>query len=134
MNDKHESSQQRAERIINSLKLKYPGKDSFDLDGRGMHFVCEVEPTQLHPEFDRAIEVILSSKPHKHLKMTQYYTLLEGSLELHVGDSTTLLKAGDTYIIKPNTVHWAKSDDECWVQILSKPGWTKEDHITVETM
>ncbi len=131
MSDINESIQQRTKRIIDLLKSKYPGKKSFDLDGRSLHFVCEVDPTQDHPEFDRAIEVIISSKPHKHIKMTQYYTILEGVLELHMGDKTIHLKPGDKYVVEPNMVHWAKSDGECWVQILSKPGWTAEDHITV---
>lgn len=132
MNSKNESVLQRSKRILNILKTKYPGKKSFDLDGRGMHFVSEVEPTQDHPEFDRAIEVIISSKPHKHVNMTQYYTILKGSLELHVGEKTIKLSAGDKYVIEPHNIHWANSDDECWVEILSKPGWTKEDHITVD--
>lgn len=123
--------EERKKRIINTLKTKYPGKKSFDLDGRGCHFVCEVEPTQEHPEYDRAIEVIISSKPHKHIKMTQYYTILSGNLELHIGDQMVRLKTGDTYVIPPQTVHWATSIDECWVEILSKPGWTKEDHVAI---
>ena len=132
MNNKHESSQQRAERIINSLKSKYPGKNSFDLDGRCMHFVCEVEPVDEHPQYDRAVEVIILSKPHKHFKMTQFYTILKGNLELHLNDKVFNLKEGEKYSIVPNTVHWAKSYNECWVEIYSKPGWTKADHIIIE--
>lgn len=94
-----------------------------------MHFVCEVEPVSDHPEYDKAVEVIIQSKQHKHLKMTQYYTIFSGSLELHVGDEIISLKAGDKYTIFPNIPHWAKSDNECWLEIYSKPGWTKEDHI-----
>ena len=57
MDNIKESTQQRTKRIINILKSKYPGKKSFDLDGRGLHFVCEVEPTQDHSDYDKAIEV-----------------------------------------------------------------------------
>ena len=102
------------------------------MDGTGHHLVCEVEPTKDHPEYDRAIEVIISSKPHKHLKMTQNYTILSGNLELHVDDEVISLKPGDRYAIQPQKVHWAKSKDEAWVEIYSTPGWTKEDHIPVE--
>jgi len=126
-----ETSQQRAHRILSRLKEKYPDSDSYDLDGRGLHFVCEVEPVKDHPEYDRAVEVIISSKPHKHLKMTQYYKVLSGTLNLHLNDKNIILCAGDTYTIKPGIVHWATSDDECWVELYSKPDWTKEDHITV---
>lgn len=129
---KKETKKQRSNRIINQLKKKYPGAKAFDLDGRGEHFVCEVEPTKDHPEYDRAVEVIVSSKPHKHLKMTQYYTIVSGTLKLRMGDEAITLKAGDKYTISPGNVHWATSEDECWLEIYSKPGWTKEDHIPVD--
>lgn len=121
----------RSSRILAQLKAKFPGKKSFDLDGRGLHFVCEIEPTANHPEYDRAVEVILSSKPHKHLKTTQYYTVLTGVLELHIGDGVELLDPGDKHTISPETIHWAESKDECWIEIISRPGWTKEDHMPV---
>lgn len=125
-------SKQRTSRILKQLKSKYPGKKAYDLDGRGMHFLSEVEPTQDHPEYDRAVEVIIKSKPHKHLKMTQYFTIISGTLKMHAGDETIVLHPGDKYTISPKTVHWAESDNECWVEIYSKPGWIKEDHIPVD--
>ena len=123
---------QRSSRILRQLRMRYPGKSTFDLDGRGLHFVCEIEPTEDHLEYDRAVEVILLSKPHKHLMMTQHYTILSGTLKLHVNEKMIMLNPGDTYTIKPSVVHWTKSDDECWVEIYSTPGWTKEDHILVD--
>ena len=128
---KKETAEQRSTRILNQLRKKYPGSKVFDLDGRGQHFVCELEPSEDHPAYDRAIEVILSSQPHKHLKMTQDYTILSGSLELHLGNQVVVLHPGDKYTIRPNTVHWATSKDECCVEIYSEPGWTPEDHIPV---
>ena len=126
-----ESEEQRSERILKQLLLKYPGAKAFDLDGKGKHFVCEVEPTKDHPEFDRAIEVIISSQPHKHLKTTQTYTVIKGTLELHIEEEVVALSTGETYIVHPGKVHWAESNDECWVEIYSEPGWTAEDHIVV---
>ena len=67
---KNETNEQRSDRILSKLKQKYPNAQSYDLDGRKMHFVCEVEPVSAHPDYDRAVEVIILSKPHKHLKMT----------------------------------------------------------------
>lgn len=129
---KSETGEQKSKRIIKQLNGKYPNKIAYDLDGRGMHFVCEIEPVSEHPEYDRAIEVIIQSKPHKHLRMTQNYTVRSGSLELHINNNEVInLKAGDKYTIHPNIIHWAKSDNECWVEIYSEPGWTKEDHIVV---
>ncbi len=129
---KDETSEQRTDRILKELKAKYPEAKTFDLDGRGMHFVSEVEPTKDHPEYDRAIEVIIQSRPHKHLKMTQNYTILSGTLELHVDDEIIHLQKGDEYTVTPGKVHWAVSKDECWLKIYSRPGWTAEDHIVVD--
>ncbi|PIS09593.1 hypothetical protein COT75_00085 [Candidatus Beckwithbacteria bacterium CG10_big_fil_rev_8_21_14_0_10_34_10] len=129
---KKETSQQCSERIIKQLKTKYPKAKAFDLDGREKHFVCEVEPTKDHPEYDRAVEVIISSKPHKHLRMTQDYTILSGTLKLYLENKTIMLKAGDKYRVPPKKVHWAESNDECWLEIYSKPGWTAKDHIPVK--
>ena len=126
-----ETPKKRSKRILTLLEEKYPGTTVYDLDGRAEHFLSEVEPVTDHPEYDRAVEVIILSKPHKHLKMTQYYTVISGTLELHVASKVVILKPGDKYTIPKNTVHWAKSNHECWVEIYSEPGWTKEDHIVV---
>lgn len=127
----HETPPQRSKRILSQLRAKYPGAYAFDLDGRALHFVCEVEPTADHPEYDRAVEVMIKTLPHKHHKMTQYYRILSGALELHVDDKIIKLHEGDTYIIHPEEVHWATSGNECWAELRSEPGWTKEDHIVV---
>ena len=132
MATQEESVEERASRLLNKLKSKYPGKNVLDLDGRGKHFVCELEPTADHPEYDRAIEIIIDSKPHKHLRMTQYYKVLSGSLQLHVNDKIVVLNAGDSYVVNPGDVHWAQSNDECWLEIYSEPGWTQADHIPVQ--
>jgi mannose-6-phosphate isomerase-like protein (cupin superfamily) len=116
---------------IRKLQERYPGKKVYDLDGSGAHFVCEVEPAGEHPEYDRAVEIIFRSKPHKHLKTAQRYKILSGKLALHVGDSVIDLNEGDEHVIAPNQTHWAESEDGSWVEIYSTPGWIKEDHITV---
>ncbi len=128
-----ETNKERAERIISKLCEKYPSKKVFDLDGRAEHFVCEVEPTSKHPEYDVAIEVIISSKPHMHLKTTQFYKIISGNLTVFIDNSTLKLAPGETCIIKPGTVHSAISDDECWVEIRSEPGWREDDHILVDS-
>jgi len=130
---KKETKKQRTARILKQLNNKYPGKKAWDLDGNGQHFACAIDPADDHPEYDTCIEVIIKSRPHKHMKMTQYYTITSGTLKLHVGDKTIKLNPGDKYTVQPGTVHWAESDKECWAEIYSEPGWTKEDHIPVDT-
>lgn len=127
-----ETKDQRSERILQELRKVYPEAQTFDLDGNGTHFVAEVEPTKDHPEYDRAIEVIIKSKPHKHLKMTQEYRVLSGTLRLHIDDQIVNLSKDEAYTVLPEKIHWAESDNECWVELHSKPGWTKEDHIPVD--
>lgn len=127
-----ETIEERQSRVIKLLKEKYPGKECYDLDGRGFHFVCEVEPVSEHSEYDTAVEVIIKSKPHKHLKMTQRYTVLSGRMVLHVDEKVINLNKGDQYVVLPGKVHWATSDGKSLVELYSVPGWTKEDHIVVD--
>ncbi len=126
-----ESAKQRSDRILNELSVKYPDKKAYDLDGRGEHFVTKIEPASDQSEYDLTVEVIISSKPHKHIRTTQNYKVLSGTLELHDEEKTIILQKGSLYTVVPPNIHWAKSENECWVEILSKPGWTKEDHIVV---
>jgi mannose-6-phosphate isomerase-like protein (cupin superfamily) len=126
-----EDVKSRSERIIAELNRRYPQASAYALGDSATHFVSEIEPSKDHPEYDRAIEVILKSKPHKHNKMTQSYKVLSGTLALQVEDQVIHLKPGDTYVVKPGLVHSAESTDECWLEIYSEPGWTAEDHIVV---
>lgn len=132
MSMQYESVEDSQKRVLALLNEKYPGKDAYDLDGRGLHFVCEVEPVSEHPEYDTAVEVIIKSKKHKHNVMTQRYRVLEGSMTLYVEDEAIELNTGDTYVVLPGKVHWAESDGKSLVELYSVPGWTKEDHIVVE--
>ncbi|MGB5026760.1 MAG: cupin domain-containing protein [Saprospiraceae bacterium] len=84
-----------------------------------------------HPEYDTAAEVIIRSKPHKHNKMTQTYTVIHGELKLHCDEQVYVLKAGDVHTIQPGIVHWAEGDANMLSILHSRPGWTQEDHITV---
>ncbi len=120
---------ERSDRILTKLQSLYPGKATYDLSGTGEHFVCEVEPTNEHPEYDDAVEVIIKSEPHKHFKMTQTYTVLEDTLTLHVDDKVFELKKGDTHIVTPGQIHWAFGNEKTLCKIHSEPGWTKEDHL-----
>lgn len=127
-----ETVEERSERILRKLKAAYPGAKAFDLDRRGEHLVCEVEPTLDHPAYDVAVEVIISSRPHRHQRSTQYYEILSGTLTLHLDEHIVELHRGQKITIAPGVVHWATSQDECCLKIRSEPGWTAEDHIPVE--
>jgi mannose-6-phosphate isomerase-like protein (cupin superfamily) len=123
-----ETAAERADRILRVLRSSFPGKSCYEVDGRGVHFVCEVEPVDKDSGWDKAVEVIISSTPRKHEHTTQRYRVLAGTLELHVNDASILLREGETYFVEPKTAHWATSEDEAVVEIRSRPGWTADDH------
>lgn len=128
---KEETPQERSQRILSLLRTRYPGKDAFDVDGSANHFAAEIEPAEDHPEYDRAIEVVIKSKPHLHHKMKQRFKILSGKLRLHIGENVITLSEGETYDIPTEIAHWAEGEGETWVEVYSEPGWTAEDHIPV---
>jgi mannose-6-phosphate isomerase-like protein (cupin superfamily) len=125
-----ENVEDRVKHITTILTQQYPGKIIIDLNGNGLHIICEIEPTQDHTEYDRAIEVIIASKPHKHMITTQHYTIISWNLQLHIDDSIITLHPWDQYMINPWLVHRASSTNECIVETYSAPWWTAEDHIS----
>lgn len=109
----------------------YPGKAVvMNPVKKPIELLCEVEPTHNHPNYSVAIAVIDKSTPHMHRVIEETYTVIRGELILHANDETITLKRDESYTIEPGVVHWAEGD-ETWVECLSKPGWTKEDHIIV---
>lgn len=127
-----ETPDQKTARIIGDLNAKYPGKKCFDVDGRGTHFVCEVEPAFEHPEYDKSAEIIILSRAHKFENSAQTYTVLRGSLELHVGEDVLVLDEGNSYEIAAGITRWAQSENECLVEIISKPGKTEADRVILD--
>lgn len=122
-------------KLIKQLTSAHPGKNivlnkSNDSD-EVIEILCEVEPTEDHPKWSRAIAVIDKSVPHYHLKLTETYKVLKGSLELYLDDKKVALKEGEEVTIDPSIVHWAKGD-ETWVECVSRPGWSIDDHVIIQ--
>lgn len=119
-------------RVIKQLKNEYPLKKIIkNNDNNPTEIICEIDPTEKHPEYDVAIAVIDQSIPHYHKKTTEIYEVLKGELVLTLDGKEALLKKGDKATIKSNTIHSAKGK-ETWVKAYSKPGWVFKDHILVE--
>ena len=118
-----------ADQVISQLKKKYSGKTIISLPEKNpTEILCEVESTLDHPEYSLAIAVVDKSTPHVHLKTTETYKGIHGSLILYIDDKPFSLKQGDDHTIKLGQTHWAEGD-QTWVECYSKPGWTLEDHI-----
>jgi len=120
------------EKVINELSLKYPGKKIIKINEENpTEIICEVDPSSEHPEKSIAIAVINRSEPHYHKKSTEIYRIIKGELNLIVDNKEYNLKENDVYTIHPGEIHYAIGS-ETWVEVISEPGWTLEDHIIKE--
>jgi mannose-6-phosphate isomerase-like protein (cupin superfamily) len=118
--------------IIDQLNNKYSGKKIiFNKPANPTEIICEIEPTEDHPQYSKIIAVIDQSIPHYHRHLTETYTVINGQLELHIDNQIIQLKPGDEYTIKPNQIHFAFGKST-WIECYSKPGWKIKDHILVD--
>ncbi|OIP82520.1 hypothetical protein AUK04_04475 [Candidatus Roizmanbacteria bacterium CG2_30_33_16] len=117
--------------ILQSLSKQYPNrKIIINSKNFPTEILCEVEPTASHPNYSVAIAVIDKTHPHKHIKTTETYEVIRGILTLNIDGNITVLNTGEKITIKPNQVHEAEGK-ETWVRVISKPGWTKVDHLFI---
>ncbi|MDP2638389.1 MAG: hypothetical protein Q8P26_04990 [Candidatus Levybacteria bacterium] len=84
------------EKIKDELRNKYPNKKILLNPGE---IICEIEPTSKHPKYSKAIAVVDQSIPHFHIKATEEYTVLKGTLILTVDGKDIHFPEGQSYII-----------------------------------
>jgi len=109
-------------RIMNQLKQKYPGKRV--IDDAGSYFAL-LEEASDHPEYDLAIQVVIAPTPkHKHKHTTHVYRSIDTPFNLFVDKDSIRVNSGESYTVKPDTVHWLSNDPgtECWLEVMSSPG------------
>ncbi len=117
---------------IKQLKKKYPGKAVFaDTECGAAEVIAEIEPTTDHPEYSHAVAVAGTSRAHYHTELVETYTPITGDLTVYVDNEKHIVRQGDSITINPGQVHWAEGD-AVWFDVLSKPGWTPDDHIHTE--
>jgi mannose-6-phosphate isomerase-like protein (cupin superfamily) len=109
-------------RIRDELARDYPGahikvtKDSAEI-------VAEIDPK-------RAVAVIERSLPHFHRNTTEVYHVLRGTLYVGYGGRGYVLGPGESLTIEPGNIHFARgAAGPTWVEVLSNPAWTEEDHL-----
>src|SRR5437762_14105988 len=112
---------EEVERIRQELSREYPGAHIVVTDDYA-EVIAEIAP-------GRAVAVIERSLPHFHRKMTEIYRGLKGTLYVAQGGRGYVLAPGESLTIEPGNVHFARSAREpAWVEVLSNPAWTPEDH------
>jgi len=121
-----------ARQILHSLKEEFPEKAIFPIpENDPKEILCEINPSDLHPDYSVAIAYINKSEPHQHIKSVETYEVEEGELDLYLDGVKKVLKKGQAYTINPGVIHWGEGE---WVRIrvTSNPGWTLEDQIEVK--
>ena len=57
---------------------------------------------------------------HRHSSATEIYTVIEGRMPIRIGDEIYLLTAGDTAVVRPETVHEVlKSSEPFLCQVVA---------------
>ena len=122
------------EKIINELKIKYPGKRIIlNNENNPTEIICEINPSSEHSENSIAIAVIDNTEAHYHKQSIELYEVLKGSLFLVVDGKKHKLKKGESFTIKSSEIHSAKGQ-ETWIKVTSRPGWALEDHLPAKKL
>ncbi len=112
------------EQIKAELLREYPGA-AIKVAPDGAEIVAEIEPK-------RAVAVIERSQPHFHQEMTEVYRVLRGTLYVAVGGEGRVLAPQESLTIEPGKVHHARgAGGVAWVEVISDPAWTAEDHLVL---
>ncbi len=117
------------QKVVIELQKLYPGKSIIKIPKENpLEIICEVEPSSNILGYSLAVAIIDKSAPHKHLKSTENYKVIKGKLNLFIENQKIVLKQEDSFLVKPNKIHWAEGN-ETWIEVKSTPGWTSQDHI-----
>jgi mannose-6-phosphate isomerase-like protein (cupin superfamily) len=110
------------ERIRSELTDSYPGTRVKIAEDRG-EMVAEISD-------GFAVAVIDRSVPHFHLRMQELYRVLRGTLHVACGGQGYVLRAGESLVIPPGQVHFARAaGDPSWIEVVTDPPWSAEDHF-----
>lgn len=119
------------DKVIRQLRTKYPGKQIIknkNIDGKVTEIICEIDPTENHPDYSFSIAVVDQSVLHVHKRLKETYKVTKGSLTVFMSDRNICLKKGNELTMEPGEIH-ANLGKETWITVYSKPGWILEDHI-----
>ena len=121
-----------AQKVVNELKKKYPGKNIIINDpDNPTEIICEIEPSSLDPQRSVSIAVLDGKIKHFHRLAKVTYEVLKGILETSKGGKSFFLSEGQKIRLEPEEFHLA-SGKETWVKVTSEPAWTGEDSVPIE--
>ena len=78
------------------------------------------------------IKITKTTKKHYHNKLTEFYYILKGILNVNIDGNIENLKEGDIIMISPGTIHEAHSKQGAEILVICSPQWTEEDEILVD--
>jgi mannose-6-phosphate isomerase-like protein (cupin superfamily) len=83
--------------------------------------------------FGLAIADILQSTPHFHKLTYETYTVVQGELEVNLGDEKHILRPGDAIEIPLNVVHSARSlgSSPARITVTTIPEFSPDDYYPV---
>ncbi len=121
------------EETLHYFQTNYPDAKLVKIpEDNPLEIICEIEPTQNHPNYSIALAAISISQPHKHFHSTEEYEVIHGAILLKVDEKIQTLYEHEKETILPGRVHSASSvEDFALVKVTSQPGWTQADHILI---
>lgn len=74
------------------------------------------------------------TKKHYHKKLTEFYYVLKGSIDMELDNTVEHLEKNSLIMIAPNTNHkaWKTSKEDAEVLVVCCPPWSEKDEILVE--
>jgi mannose-6-phosphate isomerase-like protein (cupin superfamily) len=75
------------------------------------------------------VTITKSTKKHYHKKLTEFYYVLKGKLDVETDGIVEHLEPGQIIMISPGTEHEAHGNAE--VLVICTPPWAEEDEVLV---
>ena len=119
------------QQVLDYFEKNYPNANVHKQpESNPLELICEIDPTEGHPNYSVAISAISASVPHKHNVGVEEYEVLSGTILLSVDGTIKTLYEREKATINPGQVHSATSTEGyALVKVTSQPGWTQADHI-----
>lgn len=119
--------------VLKYFAEKYPNAQLSKLpENNPTEILCEVDPTAGHPGYSIAVAAISSSAAHFHKVAQEDYEVIRGTLLMQIGDDIKTVYEREKVTIPAGQVHFASSvDGFALVSVVSRPGWTPQDHFLV---